>query len=75
MELPDGRPTTVPLLPLMLDGQRLGLRHNPPKLDEHGMEIVRGLGYADEEITAMRKDGILRSAAFEVAAPNAAPTP
>jgi crotonobetainyl-CoA:carnitine CoA-transferase CaiB-like acyl-CoA transferase len=81
MELPDGRPTNVPLLPLTLDGQRLGLRHNPPKLDEHGLEIVRSLGYAEDEITAMRNEGILRSAAFEAAqageaaAPHTPPAP
>ena len=61
MELPDGRPTSVPLLPLMLDGQRLGLRHNPPKLDEHGAAILRSLGYSDEDMAAMRSEGVLRS--------------
>jgi crotonobetainyl-CoA:carnitine CoA-transferase CaiB-like acyl-CoA transferase len=65
MELPDGRQTTVPLLPLKLGGERLGLRLNPPKLDEHGLEILRSLGYLDDEIVAMRSEGILRSAVFE----------
>ena len=61
LELPDGRQTTVPLLPLTLGGKRPGLRLNPPKLDEHGAEILRSLGYLDDEVATMRSDGILRS--------------
>jgi crotonobetainyl-CoA:carnitine CoA-transferase CaiB-like acyl-CoA transferase len=61
LELPDGRHTTVPLLPLKLGGERLGLRLNPPKLDEHGTEILRSLGYSDDAIAALRNDGVLRS--------------
>jgi crotonobetainyl-CoA:carnitine CoA-transferase CaiB-like acyl-CoA transferase len=61
MELPDGRQTSVPLLPLKLGGERLGLRLDPPKLDEHSDEILRSLGYADDEIAAMRSDGTLQA--------------
>ena len=32
MTLPDGRATQVPLLPLTLGGQRLGVRLQPPQL-------------------------------------------
>jgi len=63
------------LLPLMLDGQRLGSRHNPPKLDEHGVEIVRSLGYTDDEVLAMRADGVLRAAASEPSAPSTPAAP
>ncbi|MFY7905852.1 MAG: CoA transferase, partial [Burkholderiaceae bacterium] len=35
VELPDGRQAEVVLLPLMLDGQRPGVRLSPPKLGEH----------------------------------------
>ncbi|WP_342620424.1 CaiB/BaiF CoA-transferase family protein [Rhodoferax sp. GW822-FHT02A01] len=59
MTLPDGRQTQVPLLPLKLDGERLGLRLDPPKLDEHGSELLLGLGYSESDIAAMRADGIL----------------
>jgi crotonobetainyl-CoA:carnitine CoA-transferase CaiB-like acyl-CoA transferase len=59
MTLPDGRETRVPLLPLKLDGERLGLRLDPPKLDEHGSALLLSLGYAPEEIAAMRRDGVL----------------
>ncbi len=59
MTLPDGRQTATPLLPLMLDGQRLGLRLDPPRLGQHGRELLQSLGYADEEISALVDAGVL----------------
>ena len=59
MELPDGREASVPLLPLKLGGQRLGLRMNPPQLDAHGTELLLDLGYSVEEIAQLRRDGVL----------------
>ena len=59
MTLPDGRETRVPLLPLKLDGERLALRLDPPKLDEHGTELLLSLGYSVDEVAAMRDEGVL----------------
>ena len=59
MTLPDGRQTATPLLPLMLDGQRLGLRLDPPRLGQHGHELLQSLGYADAEISAMVDAGVV----------------
>jgi crotonobetainyl-CoA:carnitine CoA-transferase CaiB-like acyl-CoA transferase len=53
IELPDGRPSRAVLLPLMLDGQRPGVRHSPPKLGEHSAEILSELGYSAAEIKAL----------------------
>jgi len=59
MTLPDGRQTATPLLPLMLDGQRLGLRLDPPRLGQHGHELLQSLGYGEVEIKAMVDAGVV----------------
>jgi len=59
MTLPDGRHTATPLLPLTLDGKRLGLRLDPPKLGEHGRELLRSLNYSDSEIADLVGAGVV----------------
>jgi crotonobetainyl-CoA:carnitine CoA-transferase CaiB-like acyl-CoA transferase len=56
LTLPDGRATEVPLLPLTLGGQRPGVRLQPPKLGEHGAELLAELGYDPAQIEALRSD-------------------
>jgi crotonobetainyl-CoA:carnitine CoA-transferase CaiB-like acyl-CoA transferase len=57
--LPDGRRTKLPALPLALDGERLGLRHDLPRPGQHGAAILHEMGYADAEIAALQKAGVL----------------
>ena len=45
-----GEQTTAPLLHIMMDGQRLGVRLNPPKSGEQTKEILAQLGYSEGEI-------------------------
>ena len=59
MHLPDGRATTVPLLPLTLDGQRPGVRLDPPRLGEHTEALLAELGYAPDAIETLRRDGVV----------------
>ena len=51
--LPDGRETQTVLMPFTLDGQRPGVRLNPPKLGEHNAEVLGELGYSATEIEAI----------------------
>jgi len=54
LTLPDGRATQVPLLPLTLGGRRPSVRLQPPKLGEHGAELLAELGYDQAHIEALR---------------------
>ena len=49
MTLPSGQQTNTVLLPFAMDGQRLGVRLNPPKLGEHSVELLTSLGYSLEQ--------------------------
>lgn len=57
--LPDGEragsTARVTLLPLRLDGERLGVRTGPPRLGEHTRELLASLGYAPGAIDALRE--------------------
>lgn len=59
MELPDGRQTQVPLLPITLDGERLGLRLDPPKLGEHTDALLQSLGYSAGEVATLHAEGVV----------------
>ena len=52
-----GDQTAAPLLPIMMDGQRLGVRLNPPKSGEQTKEILKQLGYSDSEIEGLVSNG------------------
>jgi crotonobetainyl-CoA:carnitine CoA-transferase CaiB-like acyl-CoA transferase len=55
----DGHMAKVPLMPFTLDGERPGIRLQPPRIGEHTAELLKEVGYSDEEIAAFeaRRDG------------------
>ncbi|GHC71586.1 CoA transferase [Pseudorhodoferax aquiterrae] len=58
LRMNDGQMAKVPLLPFTLDGQRPGIRLQPPAAGEHGEALLRELGYGAAEIAALRARGI-----------------
>jgi crotonobetainyl-CoA:carnitine CoA-transferase CaiB-like acyl-CoA transferase len=59
LTLPDGRATQVPLLPITLGGERLGVRLDPPKLGEHTDALLQSLGYSADTVVTLHADGIV----------------
>ena len=51
--LPDGPPAPVVLLPILLDGQRPGVRLPPPRLGEHTAALLAELGCSQAEVQAI----------------------
>jgi crotonobetainyl-CoA:carnitine CoA-transferase CaiB-like acyl-CoA transferase len=49
MTLPNGQATHTVLLPFTMDGQRMGVRRNPPRLGEHSVELLKELGYSAQD--------------------------
>jgi crotonobetainyl-CoA:carnitine CoA-transferase CaiB-like acyl-CoA transferase len=50
----DGKAIRVPALPLALDGERLRKRADPPRVGEHGRELLAALGCSPQEIESLR---------------------
>ncbi len=49
-----GQTVKTTLLPITMDGARLAVRAQPPRLGEHSRELLAGVGYSDEQIESMR---------------------
>ena len=59
MTLADGRDALVPLLPITLNGERPGVRSDPPHLGEHTEELLEELGYTAAQMALMRADKVI----------------
>jgi crotonobetainyl-CoA:carnitine CoA-transferase CaiB-like acyl-CoA transferase len=53
-------------LPLSFDGERIAYRSPPPALGEHSAEILREVGYSEDEIAALRERGIVRLSSHDL---------
>jgi len=60
LQLEDGSYTDMPLLPVSLDGQRLGPRRSIPRIGENTREILLSLGYGDAQIDELQQAGVFR---------------
>jgi crotonobetainyl-CoA:carnitine CoA-transferase CaiB-like acyl-CoA transferase len=48
-----GRSVKSPLFPIAMEGKRLGVRLDPPRLGEHTRELLASVGYAPDAIDAL----------------------
>jgi len=59
IRLPDGpkagETVKTTLFPITLEGHRLGVRMNPPRLGEHTTELLKAMGCSDIEIETLRE--------------------
>ena len=51
--VPGKKTIRVPALPLSLGGKRLGKRSDPPRVGQHGRELLAELGYGAAELDAL----------------------
>lgn len=59
LTLPDGRQVKLPALPITLDGERPGLRHDLALPGFHNDEICAELGFSSDEVAILRSSGTL----------------
>jgi len=63
LRLPDGpragETVKTALFPITMDGQRLGVRLDPPKLGEHSRELLASCGFAEAEIDDLRAGAVV----------------
>jgi crotonobetainyl-CoA:carnitine CoA-transferase CaiB-like acyl-CoA transferase len=54
-----GQTAKTTLFPFTMDGQRLGVRLQPPRAGEHTRELLAGLGYADAQIDDLFSQSVI----------------
>jgi crotonobetainyl-CoA:carnitine CoA-transferase CaiB-like acyl-CoA transferase len=63
MTLPDGNSVRLPAMPFEMDGEKFGVRLNPPRSGEHTGEVLTGLGYSETEIESLVASGAVAAEA------------
>jgi crotonobetainyl-CoA:carnitine CoA-transferase CaiB-like acyl-CoA transferase len=63
MTLPDGeragQTVKATLFPITMDGERLGVRLDPPRLGEHTAALLESIGYDAAQIDALREQTVI----------------
>ena len=63
IKLPDGpragEMVQTVLFPLTMNGERLGIRSDPPRMGEHTEALLQSLGYCADRIDALRASGCI----------------
>jgi crotonobetainyl-CoA:carnitine CoA-transferase CaiB-like acyl-CoA transferase len=54
-----GQMVKTTLFPFTLDGQRLGVRLQPPKMGEHTQALLQNLGYSIDDIERLRAQAVV----------------
>ena len=58
--IPDsGKKTRLPAIPVEMSGTRMRIRQDVPRAGEHSRAVLLALGYSEEEIDALRAEGVL----------------
>ena len=57
-----GEQIKLPAIPLEMDHRKFGLRFDLPQEGIHTVDVLREIGYSEEEVQSMLKRGLARSA-------------
>jgi crotonobetainyl-CoA:carnitine CoA-transferase CaiB-like acyl-CoA transferase len=59
IELADGSTAKLPALPIEIGGSKLGVRQQPPRIGEHGRDILAELGVSEADAERLIREGIV----------------
>ncbi|MDG1859096.1 MAG: CoA transferase, partial [Emcibacteraceae bacterium] len=59
LNIPRGDTTSLPALPIEMNGKRMGVRHDLPEIGEQTETILIENGFSSEQIEKFKSDGII----------------
>ena len=59
VNIPGGEKTSLPALPLEMNGHKFGVRHDLPHMGAQGLEILKQYGYSEEDIEELLAKNIV----------------
>jgi crotonobetainyl-CoA:carnitine CoA-transferase CaiB-like acyl-CoA transferase len=59
MHTPEGERAALPALPLTYGPDRFGVHQDPPRVGEHTVEILKGLGLSEADIEDLTRRGVV----------------